>query len=205
MKNESIVRSLIDSLKAEATTPLEKSMIARFEKDFFQGINIEIIDDGTQRFNGVIFRKTKSKLYQCTFGLHQAIWSYYNGEIPPGYEIHHIDVNPSNNDPSNLRCVSRSEHMKIHQELRRQKFTCDNCGNEILKTPSRHTAHHFCDSVCMQAFWRKQGGYPRTRVTRQCVIGGQDFQCRNSAATQTCSASCAGKLRFANSIKRGKR
>lgn len=203
MKDETRVRSLLEALKAEATTPIEKTAIARLERDFFEGAKVEVVDETTQRFNGIIYRQMKSKLYQCPLGLHQAVWTYYNGEIPPGYEIHHIDVNPHNNEISNLLCVSRSEHMKIHQKLRRKKFICDNCGKEIFKSPSKHTAHHFCDSVCEQTFWRKRGGYPRSQETRNCVVCGNEFTCRKSRATQTCSNSCAGKLRFINRVKRG--
>lgn len=34
-------------------------------------------------------------------------------------DVHHIDLNPSNNDPSNLTVLTRSEHMRVHQLIRR--------------------------------------------------------------------------------------
>jgi hypothetical protein len=37
------------------------------------------------------------------------------------YDVHHIDGNKLNNDYKNLMVVTRSEHMKIHQKLRRKK------------------------------------------------------------------------------------
>lgn len=49
--------------------------------------------------------------------MHRYVWEFYNGKIPKGYEIHHIDFDRSNNDISNLKLVSRSEHRKIHAEL----------------------------------------------------------------------------------------
>ena len=49
--------------------------------------------------------------------LHRYVWEYYNGEIPKGYEIHHIDMDRDNNDISNLQLLSRSEHRKIHADL----------------------------------------------------------------------------------------
>ena len=48
--------------------------------------------------------------------LHRAIWKKYNGEIPKGYDIHHKDHNPSNNDIDNLECISSSEHHKLHMQ-----------------------------------------------------------------------------------------
>ena len=80
----------------------------------------------TITFNGVEYRLMGSGKYylaQSTTnegrkhskGLHVAIWEFHNGkEVPKGYEIHHKDGNPLNNDISNLECVSRSEHFKEH-------------------------------------------------------------------------------------------
>ena len=35
--------------------------------------------------------------------------------------VHHIDENPRNNDINNLMLLSRSDHMKLHQSLRKAK------------------------------------------------------------------------------------
>jgi hypothetical protein len=48
---------------------------------------------------------------------YRKIWEKSNGKnIPNGYEIHHKDGDKTNNDPSNLICVSIEEHLKIHEE-----------------------------------------------------------------------------------------
>ena len=36
--------------------------------------------------------------------------------LKPEYDVHHIDGNKLNNDPSNLMILTRSEHAKIHAE-----------------------------------------------------------------------------------------
>lgn len=51
--------------------------------------------------------------------MHRKIYEAINGTIPKdeegrSYEIHHIDGNHSNNDPSNLKCVTIQEHYDIH-------------------------------------------------------------------------------------------
>lgn len=50
---------------------------------------------------------------------HRSIYESYYGSIPKdslgrSYEIHHIDGDHSNNDLTNLKCVSIQEHYDIH-------------------------------------------------------------------------------------------
>lgn len=50
---------------------------------------------------------------------YRLLWEKHFGPIPVDeenrpYEIHHIDGNISNNDLSNLKCVSLQEHFNIH-------------------------------------------------------------------------------------------
>lgn len=47
--------------------------------------------------------------------LHRDVWIHHNGPIPEGMHIHHIDGDTSNNDISNLACVSRAEHWAEHR------------------------------------------------------------------------------------------
>lgn len=42
--------------------------------------------------------------------LHRLIWETFNGEIPKGMQIDHIDGNPKNNNLNNLRCVTAKEN-----------------------------------------------------------------------------------------------
>lgn len=41
------------------------------------------------------------------YKIHRVIWSIFNGDIPEGYVIDHVDKNPWNNEISNLRCVTQ--------------------------------------------------------------------------------------------------
>lgn len=79
------------------------------------------MSEKTQYFNGYKFtRGVEGTYYRCAKlkkRMHVYVWEYYNGEIPKGYEIHHIDGDKSNNDISNLQLVTSEEHHKIHNEL----------------------------------------------------------------------------------------
>ena len=41
---------------------------------------------------------------------HRLIWEWYNGTIPEDYVVDHIDLDPSNNEISNLRLCKRGEN-----------------------------------------------------------------------------------------------
>lgn len=47
--------------------------------------------------------------------LHRIIWKCVNGEIPEGYDIHHIDGNPLNNSIYNLELIEHKEHISKHK------------------------------------------------------------------------------------------
>lgn len=50
--------------------------------------------------------------------MHRDVWTYYNGKIPKGYHIHHIDENTANNDISNLEMLEGREHLSNHMQER---------------------------------------------------------------------------------------
>ena len=48
--------------------------------------------------------------------LHIYVWEYFNGPIPSGYQIHHIDEDKSHNDIDNLECLTLHDHMSLHSK-----------------------------------------------------------------------------------------
>jgi hypothetical protein len=43
-------------------------------------------------------------------------WETANGPLPKGRLVHHADRNPLNDDPSNLRALTRAEHLSEHRD-----------------------------------------------------------------------------------------
>lgn len=65
------------------------------------------IIQGTSRNGYRRLRTTSSKCYS----IHRLVWEAFNGPIPHGMVIDHIDGNRENNNLNNLRLVSQSENM----------------------------------------------------------------------------------------------
>ena len=50
--------------------------------------------------------------YRKKFLVHRLIYEAFNGKIPEGYTIDHIDQNPLNNNIDNLQCITKQENIR---------------------------------------------------------------------------------------------
>ena len=50
--------------------------------------------------------------FSKTISIHRCVWEAYNGAIPKGLEVNHIDGVKANNDLSNLELVTRVENVR---------------------------------------------------------------------------------------------
>jgi len=57
---------------------------------------------------------SSNKIGKSRKRLHVYIWEKYNGTIPKGYQVHHIDKDKDNNNIDNLRLLEKKEHMLLH-------------------------------------------------------------------------------------------
>ena len=48
------------------------------------------------------------------YSVHKIVWELFNGEVPIGFVINHIDVNPLNNKIENLRLGSMAQNQYNH-------------------------------------------------------------------------------------------
>ena len=64
---------------------------------------------------------------------HQLVWRQFNGEIPKGYAVHHVNFNPSDNRPDNLVLLSHSEHNKLHAKIKNEDGKFGTMKNKCLQ------------------------------------------------------------------------
>lgn len=58
----------------------------------------------------MISLKCKNDKYKDDFVLSRVIWYYFNGEIPEGLQVNHIDENKKNNSLDNLNLMTPKEN-----------------------------------------------------------------------------------------------
>ena len=66
-------------------------------------------------YDGIKWSNSKGYWRNNIYGLlHRYIWTQHNGEIPKGYVIHHKNEDKVDNEISNLECMTRSQHIIMH-------------------------------------------------------------------------------------------
>lgn len=99
-------------------------------------------------------------LFYCENGkmnyLHREVAKVAYGDIPPGYHVHHIDGDKSNNQAVNLEILTNSEHIRKHRP-RKKIVICDRCGTEfsIKNKDFLRSEQHYCSTTCRDIGQRK--------------------------------------------------
>lgn len=117
--------------------------------------------------------------------VHRHVWEQANGPIPDGWVVHHVDLNPLNNELGNLQAMPAEEHRALHADLA-QKYpktrTCDVCGAAYAPAPTKRARSRTCSRPCFSELARQQklGHNPTRKVTpdlraeiRTRVIAGE--------------------------------
>lgn len=107
--------------------------------------------------------------------LHRYVWEKYNGEIPKGYAIHHIDFNPENNDISNLMIMNAKEHSSYHSAYQDADERLRNLNTYARPKAAEwhrseegsewHKLHYKRDCAKM---WEE-------RITKKCIVCGKEY------------------------------
>lgn len=75
---------------------------------FRNGIKMSPVNNGIGYLQ-IKLRKNKKRYNRY---IHRLVWETFNGEIPKGLEINHINHDKSNNSLENLELVSHSDNLK---------------------------------------------------------------------------------------------
>ena len=77
---------------------------------------------------------------------HREVYKQHHGPIPYGWQVHHLNEKPSDNDPGNLEALSPGDHKKTHSKryIRRADGgwdkICHTCG--VRKPLTEFHAHN---------------------------------------------------------------
>lgn len=159
-----------------------------------------------QYFNGIRFTIGPGRRYFSNSAvkpksMHQYVWTYYNGTIPKGYDVHHVDGDRYNNDISNLQLLERSEHKKLHgRQLtpEQRKRYRDNLNEKARpKAVEWHKSDEGKQWHKEQPKHRKDNRREIVNVCQQC---GKEFVTFANKGKKFCSGACSQKYRRQNGL-----
>lgn len=150
-----------------------------------------------QEFNGKKYYLYPKARYftKSNKRMHRVVWEYHNGIIPKGYDIHHVDGNPHNNDIKNLNIVLRSLHQRFTMK---QRFKNDpewakkfmDKGKECAK--KWHSSKEGIEKHRQQAI-DSRFGKPDLPI-KKCENCKEDFKPKNYTS-KFCSNKCKSSFR----------
>lgn len=128
--------------------------------------------------------------------LHRDVWRFYHGDIPKGFDIHHKDGDPGNNDVDNLECLSKVGHGKRHGErLRTPEHLAflakiRPLGDAWHQSEAGRNHHREHGRKTLKAMWEAAPfrEYP-------CVACGKPFTSRAFQTPMYCSDVCYDRNR----------
>lgn len=113
--------------------------------------------------DGYVF-VTKQKGYKHR-GLHQYIWMCVNGDIPEGYDIHHIDGNKQNNSIYNLELIERHKHLSEHKI---GKHHSEEHIRKLSKKVAQYSLYNVLVKVWESAMECGRNGFDQGNVSKCC-------------------------------------
>jgi hypothetical protein len=120
---------------------------------------------------------------------HVWVWKYHNGEIEKGLHIHHKDENKSNNDISNLECISVKNHLLKHDSDQRRKNNLKHIESIRPLTKEWHASKEGLE-------WHKKHGHKTWNERKLFIINC--LMCGSKIETKTyhqkyCHQNCKAK------------
>lgn len=146
-------------------------------------------------------KRPSDRIYFKNFGkggyLHRVVWKFYNGDIPEGYQVHHIDGDPANNKIDNLTLVKHGEHIRKYHPLSDEQ-------KEVLRIRLQEVCHQggeWTKTPEGREFQRKKANELWERVEYReysCIQCGKLFKSRdlkNEKHIKFCSNPCKSAYR----------
>lgn len=167
---------------------------------------VEYSQDGkTAYFDGYKFRRdAKTGYYLATKPtyqgkrerLHCYVWRYFNGPVPEGFHVHHVDENKSHNDIENLICIPGELHAKYHLS----EYVENNYSKMIknLNENVRPKASEWHRSEAGRDWHREHYAESLGKirpVLHTCKVCGKEYFSKQKGNSKFCSNNCKSAYR----------
>ena len=148
-----------------------------------------------QEFNGKDYYLYDGESYfsKGNKRLHRVVWEYYNGVIPKGYHIHHVDGDTYNNEISNLNMVKGSLHLRFTGKKRfkeNEEWFNKFHSKGIEKAKEWHKSEQGKEWHSKQA---KESYAKRIAIKKNCLECGKEYETKHMGRSKYCHNNCKAK------------
>ena len=159
-----------------------------------------------QMFDGKIYYQYEGRYFtRHNKKMHRDVWEFYNGQIPKGHHIHHIDGDVTNNDISNLQLMEASEHLRM-EGIKRHKENPE--WSKQFHAKGIEMAKDWHKSAEGRE-WHKQNGIKafqkRQPISMVCQVCNKPYETKKYANSKFCSNNCKSAFRKASGVDNVKR
>jgi hypothetical protein len=170
-----------------------------FERDevVFNGIKFRRYPNSNSWADRNYYRPASNHICRGIGHLHREVWKATHGEIPDGYEIHHVDGNTLNNSIDNLECLTKAEHLALHAGLLpewKRKWLTENLRLNVRpKASNWHQSDEGREWHSHLGYWSWVGREPITLVCELCTTPFETLDRKTD--TRFCSNKCKARAR----------
>lgn len=129
--------------------------------------------------------------------LHIYVWEKYNGTVPDGYHIHHIDFDKSNNDISNLQLMKQFDHLSLHGKYNPEQKRANLLKYAVPASKEWHASEEGHEWHVKHAKEVAEKTFAEKTTTLVCKNCGEEFQAYDvcSKRNDFCSGKCKAAWR----------
>lgn len=163
-----------------------------------------------QYFKGLKFTRDDKTGYYLNSTIkermHRYVWRYYNGPIPKGYHIHHIDHDKSNNTIENLQLITIKKYTTMHSEEHVKSNYEAMCNNLIKNAVPKSKEWHKSEEghEWHKKHYEEMKDKLYVKVTKKCKCCGKEYE-TYKGRNYFCSNACKSKWRRKSGIDNEKR
>lgn len=164
-------------------------------------------------FDGRAFRRDKKTGYFLNSTIHKRlhvyVWEHYNGRVPKGYHVHHIDKDKNNNEIENLQLLTSTEHNRLHASQwtdERREWARGNLLENAV--PASKEWHKSEEGKEWHSKHGKEAYKNRTEKEYICTCCGKPFKTKNrygkgqnTFCCNACKSAYRRKMGFDNVTK----
>ncbi len=134
--------------------------------------------------------------------LHVYVWEKENGNVPKGFQVHHINENKFDNEITNLQLLTISEHLSLHAKEQMQNLDKEEIKKRLDDAREKANEWHRSDEGrkwhLKQYEKTKDTLYKeRTLVCKEC---GKTYKTISGGTSRFCSNKCKSKWRRESGI-----